>query len=147
MDKNETLEAIESARASHISQMEKIKALINGEKVDNPTAVAKTECQFGKWLYNKNYNLPVILGTLFYTNVEVQHGKWHGEYTRLFNIFFQDKKQGLFAKLLGAPKIDEMELDKAKLYYSELEVTTNELLKMLDTCERRVSAMGEAKFH
>ncbi len=40
-----------------------------------------------------------------------------------------------------------MELDKAKLYYSELEVTTQELLKVLGSSERRISALPESKFY
>ncbi len=51
MNKTQTLEAIEIARKSHETQMAKIEAAISGEKVENPTAVAKSMCNFGKWLY------------------------------------------------------------------------------------------------
>jgi hypothetical protein len=47
---------------------------------------------------------------------------------------------------MGTPKIDEMELDKVKLYFSELKVTTKELLKILGSSERRISALPESKF-
>jgi hypothetical protein len=67
---------------------------------------------------------------------------------KIFNIFFKEKKkQGFFAKIISPQKIDEMELDKAKLYYSDLKITTKELLKMLATSERRLEAMNETKFH
>ena len=147
MNKTRTLESIQSARAAHQSQMKKIVMLIDGEKVDNPTAVLKTECAFGKWLYAKDSNLRKIIGALFYDNLETTHAKWHNEYIRLFKIFFKDEvKQGFFSRLLGSSKVDEMEMDKAKLYFSELSTTTNELLKALDTCERRVTALCESKF-
>lgn len=148
MGKEKTLEAIQNARDAHKSQMDKIKSLLAGEKVKDPTAVEKTQCAFGKWLYDEENNLPRLLGSLFYTKVEVHHAKWHTEYIRLFQIFFKDeeKKKGFFAKFLGEPKINDMDIDKAKLYYSELEVTTGELLKMLDSCERKVNAMNEEKF-
>ena len=147
MDKNATLEAIQKARIAHESQMQKIETLLNNEKVDNPTAVLKTECAFGKWLYAEDSNLKKILGALFYSNIEIAHAKWHSEYTRLFDIFFKDtKKVGLFSKLLGSSKVDGMDMDKAQLYYSELKNTTKELLKVLDVCERRVQALNESKF-
>ena len=147
MNKNETLESIQKARIAHETQMQKIDALLNGEKVDNPTAVVKTECAFGQWLYAKDSNLKKILGALFYSNIETIHAKWHSEYIRLFNIFFKDeKKKGFFSKMLGGTKVDGMDMDKAELYYSELKSTTKQLLKVLDTCERRIQALNESKF-
>ncbi|PHQ65468.1 MAG: hypothetical protein COB99_03845 [Sulfurimonas sp.] len=147
MDKTKTLESIQNARRAHEAQMSKIKAAINGDKVENPTAVAKTKCTFGKWLYNDENRLRDILGSLFYDNMEVLHAKWHTEYFKLFEIFFKEEKKGFFSKILGSSKVSEMELDKAKLYYSELEETTKELLKALGSSERRIGALPESKFY
>jgi len=147
MDRNQTLEAIEKARNSHQSQMSKIEKLIEGEDVETPTAVAKTQCAFGKWLYAKENHLEDILGSLFFTNLEKQHAQWHSEYVRVHEIFFnENRKKGFFSALLGTNKIDDLEIDKAKLYYKELQDTTNELLHTLASCERRVSAMSDSKF-
>ncbi len=146
MNKEQTLEAINRAKIAHMTQMEKIKAAIDGEKVNNPTAVVKTACDFGKWIYSEESHLKKILGSLFYDNLEVTHGKWHSEYVSLFNILFKDEKKGFFSKFIGSSAIDEMEMDKAKLYYSELEATTAELLRIISSCERRVNAMNELKF-
>lgn len=147
MDKEHTLEAINNARNAHISQMDKIESLIKGEEVQNPTAVAKTECQFGQWLYKNDNHIEDILGSQFYENIEVLHAKWHHEYLRIFKIFFKEKKKSFFSKLFKLNDMDEMELDKAKLYYSELQVTTNELLRALASSERRISALNESKFY
>ena len=146
MNKEQTLEAINRAKLAHMTQMEKIKAAIDGEKVDNPTAVVKTACDFGKWIYSEEPHLKKILGSLFYDNLEMTHGKWHSEYVSVFNILFKDEKRGFFSKLIGSSSVDEMEMDKAKLYYSELEATTTELLRVIASCERRVNAMNELKF-
>jgi len=146
VDKAKTLESIQKARKAHEAQMEKIKAAIDGQKVDNPTAVAKTKCEFGKWLYDDEIHLRNILGSFFYDNLEVLHSKWHSEYFRLFDIFFKEEKKGLFSKMFGSSKINEMELDKAKLYYSELKVTTKELLQAIGSSERRIGALQESKF-
>lgn len=146
MDKNRTLEAIQNARKAHESQMEKIAAAINGETIDEPTAVAKTKCAFGMWLYDENNHIKEILGSQFYTTMDTYHGKWHNEYLRVFDILFKEKKTGFFSKITGSSKLSPMELDKVKLYYSELQATTNELLKILASSERRLEAMNESKF-
>ena len=147
MDKEQTLEAIQKARAAHESQMAKIEALIEGKEVDNPTAVAKTKCEFGKWLYDDNNKVQKILGAQFYQTIEVVHARWHMEYVRIFDIFFKDKKKGFFAKITGSTKANDMQRDKAKLYYSELLQTTEDLLKILASSERRISALSDSKFN
>jgi hypothetical protein len=147
MDKEKTLESIQNARKYHEAQMSKIKAAIDGNTVKNPTVVAKTKCEFGKWLYNDENHLRNILGSLFYDKIEVLHAKWHSEYLKIFEIFFENKKKGFFSKMIGASKVSEMELDKAKLYYAELEVTTQELLKAIGSSERRIYALPKSKFY
>ncbi|MEN8302738.1 MAG: CZB domain-containing protein [Campylobacterota bacterium] len=147
MDKEGTIEAIANARKAHENQMKKIEALLKGKEVEDPTAVLKTECEFGKWLYDENNHLKELLGDLFYSNLETLHGRWHIEYTRVFEIFFKPKKKGLFSKAFGGGKVDEMDMDKAKLYYSELEDTTNELLKVISSSQRRIEALKEDKFY
>ena len=147
MDKEKTIEAVVNARKAHESQMKKIVALLKGKEVNNPTAVLKTECDFGKWLYADDSNLKELLGSLFYTNLENLHARWHIEYSRLFEIFFKNKKKtGFFSKMFGSDKVGDMELDRAKVYYSELEATTNELLKVIASSQRRIEALGEDKF-
>lgn len=147
MDKAKTLESIQNARKSHEAQMSKIKAAIDGDKVDNPTVVAKTKCAFGQWLYDDENHLRDILGSLFYDKMEVLHAKWHSEYFRIFEIFFKDEKKSFLSKIFKTKKVSELELDKAKLYYTELEVTTQELLKALGSSERRIYALPESKFY
>ncbi len=147
MDKATTLESIQNARKAHLAQMDKIALAIEGQKVEDPTAVTKTECGFGKWLYDDNNRLREILGSFFYDKLELLHDKWHKEYFRIFEIFFKEEKKGFFSKVLGASKISDMDVDKAKLYHSELKTTTEELLKALASSERRISALPESKFN
>ena len=147
MDKAKTLESIQGARKALESQMDKIKTAINGGSVENPTALSKVKCEFGKWLYDENNHLRDILGSLFYDKLDILHSRWHSEYFKIFEICFKKEKQGFFSEMFGASKVSDMELDKAKLYYVELEVTTQELLKALSSSERRLSALQESKFY
>ena len=148
MTKEDALAAIKKAKEAHEAQMQKIETALNGKEVTNPTAVEKTKCEFGKWLYDPDGHVQEIIGSQFYENLDVEHEKWHREYLRIFNILFKgQKKQGLFSKILGKPAVDPLELDKARLYYTELQETTAGLLKALGSAERRISALQETKFH
>jgi len=147
MTKEQTIDSIKKAREAHELQMDKIEAIISREEVENPTAVEKTKCEFGQWLYADTNHVKEIIGHQFYENLDLQHEKWHREYIRIFNIFFKEKNKGFFSKLLGLKNIDPLELDKAKLYYAELQETTKELLKALGSAERRIGALNESKFH
>ncbi len=147
MDKSKTLEAMQNAKKSHEAQMAKIEDALLGVKVDNPTAVSKTKCAFGLWLYKEENHVKEILGSQFFNTIDLYHTKWHSEYLKLFNILFKNEKKSFFSKIMGSSKLEGMELDKAKLYYIELQVTTNELLKILGVSQRRLEAMNESKFY
>lgn len=146
MKKQAALEAIIKARESHELQMAKIEKLISGKSIDDPTSVSKTQCGFGKWLYNEENHMKEILGSQFYEDLDFHHSKWHTEYFRLYNIFFKEERKGLLSKFFGAPKVSDLEMDKAKLYYAELKVTTANLLKAIAASERRLQALNESKF-
>jgi len=148
MTKEQTLAAIKKAKEAHEMQMQKIEAAIEGKEITDPTTIEKTKCDFGKWLYNPENHMKEIIGSQFYTNIDFEHEKWHREYAKIYKILFKDqKKKGLFSKLLGKSSIDPLEIDKVKLYYAELKETTEQLLKALASAERRVSALQETKFH
>jgi len=148
MTKEQTLAAIKKAKEAHEMQMQKIEAAIEGKEITNPTSVEKTKCDFGKWLYAPENHMQEIIGSQFYHNLDFEHEKWHREYSKIYNILFKNqKKTGLFAKLLGKPAIDPLDIDKVKLYYSELQETTAQLLKAIGSAERRISALQESKFH
>ncbi len=148
MVKSEMQEAIKKAKEAHELQMQKIEAAMNGKEIDNPTALNKTECEFGKWLYDDKNRMKVIIGSQFFTSLDIEHEKWHTEYTKIYNILFDEKnKKGFFSRLLGKSSIDPMELDKVKLYYADLQETTIRLLHILASSQRRIDALPESKFH
>ena len=148
MNKETFLSAIADAIKAHKSQMKKIENALDGDIIENPTAPEKTKCAFGHWLYDTDNHVKEIIGAQFFIEIETIHTKWHSEYLRVFNILFRfEKKVGFFSKLLSKNKIDEMELDKAKAYYAELQETTKQLLKIMEASQRRVDAMHEAKFN
>ena len=146
MNKEDAIESIKKAIESHKAQMVKIERLVYGQAVDNPTVVSKVKCDFGKWLYGDDNHVQKILGDQFYEKLDAQHEQWHVEYLRIYNIFFKDNKKNFFSKLIGLKKLDELEYDRAKLYYTELSETTTSLLASLGSSQRRLEAMNAAKF-
>nr|WP_275714806.1 hypothetical protein [Sulfurimonas sp. SAG-AH-194-L11] len=83
----------------------------------------------------------------FFEHLDKQHEAWHKSYSSIYKIFLEDKKRGVFGKLLDFGESKSMKMDKAKLYYSELQEETKELLKTADAAIRRVSALQESKFN
>lgn len=146
MKKNETLKAILSAKRAHLDRMNRIKTRLKGESEEELTMISKKECGFGAWFYSDD-RLKSMLGTQFYGNLESIHLKWHLEYRKLYELFYENtNKKGLFSKLMGKQKVSQMVLDKANLYYSDLEMTTNELVKAIDASYRRLNALNESYF-
>lgn len=148
MDKEATIESIQKARQVHGEQMSKIAALISGQSIQDPTALSQRECLFGQWFYGNEEHLKRILGMQFFTKLEENHSQWHKQYHKIYTIFFsaKSKKQGFFSKIVGANKVSPLELDKAKLYYAELKDNTEELVKIMMACERRIGALSDSKF-
>jgi len=146
MDKNQTLKAILSAKKSHLDRMDKVGGRINGSHEEELLLISRRECGFGTWFYGDK-RLKNILGAQFYENLEILHSKWHMEYQKIYEIFYENSnKKGFLSKLVGKKKISQMDLDKAKLYYTELEVTTTELIKAIDASYRRLNALNESYF-
>lgn len=148
MTKKQTLKSLQIARTYHEEQMQKIEALIYGKYEDETTTVSKRECDYGKWLYSYEEHLRDILGSQFYDNLEVIHGNWHEQYYKIHQIYFkEEKKKGFLAKILKENKVKPLDIEKAKVYYRELLAITTELLRVMTSCERRIQALQESKFH
>ena len=147
MNKQETINANEHAREAHIGQMAKVKSLIEGKQVDNLTPISKIKCEFGQWLYGDRERVKSVLGVQFYENLDTAHEAWHVQYSKIHAIFVHEKDEGFFSKIFGTHKVNALEVEKAKVYYKDLELATKNLLRVLDASQRRVQALSEAKFH
>ena len=144
-NKNRMIEALKNARKSHKLQMGTISSMINGDKVTEKLELDKNKCEFGKWLYNDTNRVKSILGSQFYAILDDEHTRWHSECQKISDILAVEKK-GVISKLLGSEKPDHMRFEKAEIYYAQLELKTEELLKILTSSERRLVALHESKF-
>jgi len=147
MNKSQMLDAIQNAKMLHIEQMKKIKDVIDGKSVTDPTPLSKTECECGIWFYNNEEVMKNILGAQLFERLDKNHENWHKDYLDIYNIFFKEEiKVSLFSKVLGKGKFDAMTIDKAKLYFAQLQKSTEELLKVSESALRRVAALQDTKF-
>lgn len=146
MQRAQMIKAIESAKETHLNQMDKIFSVIKGEEVENPTPVNKMECECGVWFHDSANMMKEILGAQLYERLDKLHEKWHIEYLNIYNLFFVEGKKGIWTKILNLAGGNDMKRDKAKLYYSELQETTKEILTLSDSALRRINALNKSKF-
>jgi len=146
MNKEESVKAVLKVREYHIEMLSNIRRLVNGRDVEVLAPVAKTKCTLGKWLYNPDNRLKDILGLMFYEKIDALHEKWHAEYINIYNIFDKKEKKSFLSKIMGSNKIKMMDIDKAKAYYADLEITTEKILTELDKSHRRFLALSDASF-
>ncbi len=146
MDKTTTLKSIVAVREAHELQMQKLKDAIYGDETEDLKIFSKSECKLARWLYAEDSFLRDILGSLFFDNIDKIHTRWHSEYTVIYVLLKKKKNKGLFSKILQGSSISAMDLDKIKLYYSGLKITTEAFLKALESAQRRLSALPESMF-
>jgi hypothetical protein len=146
MTKLNFLQLMESAEKVHLEQMQKIIAAISGETVENPTALGKMECECGVWFYSNEQMMKKILSPQLFERLDKAHEKWHQEYVYIHELFFkEEKKKGFLSKIIKR-KVSKELLDKAKYYYKELQLATEDLLSASLSAKRRVQALPDAKF-
>jgi len=146
MTKSDMLKAMETAEALHLEQMQKIIAAISGEKVENPTALGKMECACGIWFYSNEKMMKKVLSPQLFDRLDKAHEKWHQEYVYIHELFFkEEKKEGFLSKIIKR-KVSKEVYDKAKYYYKELQLATDELLNASLSAKRRIQALPDAKF-
>jgi len=147
MRKEDMIEAIEDAKNLHLEQMQKIKSEMAGKKVENPTALGKMECECGLWFHANEKIMIDILGLQLFERLDKNHEQWHVDYENIYNLFFKEEgKKGFLSKIIAATSSDMMKIDKGKLYFSELQKDTKELLKTSEIALRRVAALSNSKF-
>ncbi|MDQ7042227.1 MAG: CZB domain-containing protein [Sulfurimonas sp.] len=146
MTKEEMVKSIEHAKEMHLEQMLKIEFEIDGKIVEKRPALGKMDCECGIWFHSHEKEMKTILGMQFFERLDKYHEEWHRSYANIYKMFEENEKKSLFSKLLGSSESEAMQRDKEKLYYSELQTDTQELLKAADAAIRRVSALKEDKF-
>ena len=148
MQKSEILEHLRAAKTAHIKWVENAKLLINGFDMQKEAIpVNSTECQFGRWFYSDAQKLNALSNNPLecMTQIETLHFKLHDIYLQIYKIYFNEEKQGFFAKLFKKNKISDLEHEKAEKLYEKIEEVSKQLLDEINRLERRLIAIPEER--
>ena len=150
MNKNETLEYLRNAKASHVAWVQKAKMLIAGFAVaEDAIPVDSTQCAFGKWFYGDGQKLNLISNNPMecMDQVDRLHMRLHDIYINIYKIYYDVEDQSFLSRLMGKKKKITPDAKKlAKTYFEQIEEVSNTLLQELNRMERRVHAIPEAVF-
>jgi len=147
MKKDIILRQLRSAKAAHISWVQKAKLLIEGVEIDKSAIpINSTECQFGQWFYSDAQKLNGLRNNSLdcMENIENYHAQLHDTYLQIFKLYYLVENKGFFAKLFtGKKKISEETTQKGREYFLQLEKISKELLLEIGRLERRVIAISD----
>ena len=145
MDKNQILEQIHTAKAAHISWIQKAKLLIEGFEVDqNSIPVNSTECRFGKWYYSDAQEINSLKSSSLrcMKSVERFHFELHDIYQNIFKLYYATDKKDLSTNSFGEKKnIDDDTVKIGREYFLRLEKVSKSLLEEINRLEKRVVAI------
>jgi len=114
---------------------------------EDPTPVSYKECGFGSWMYSDEVQLRNLMGSKSFEEIQQQHILRHSEYQKIYQIYCIEAKKGLLAKFAGVrAKVDSLQQDRAKAYFSDLQRMTCDLLQKLSALEQRFKSMPEGYF-
>ena len=148
MDKNGLLEHLRNAKKAHLKWLQRAKALISNIPVEKDAIpVDYTECMFGQWFYSEGQEVALMPGMDCVAQIGLKHQELHDEYLKIFKIYFGEANKSFFSKLFNLKKkISESEQEIARQYYDNLKLISDDLLKLIEKLERRISALPENAF-
>jgi len=146
MTKEEVLEQLRSAKAAHVSWVQRAKLLIEGLPIsEGAIPINSTECGFGKWFYsdgqrlNSVRNIPIEC----MEDIEALHFKLHDIYLNIYKVYYASDTKGFFSKVFGKKnKVTAAETIVSKNYYDDMHAVSVELVKALNLMERRINVLG-----
>jgi mevalonate kinase len=149
MNKDDILERLRIAKAAHVSWVQRAKLLIEGFTINETSIpVNSTECEFGKWFYSDGQRLNDIRNNPLSAMEEIEsiHFKLHDVYLKIYKIYYDTEKKGFFEKMFGKKKkVSEEDKLLAKKYYDEMDLISQNLVKALNTMERRINVVNDAE--
>jgi hypothetical protein len=148
MDKVNALEHLRNAKKAHLKWLQRAKALISNIPVEKDAIpMDYTECMFGQWFYSEGQELALMPGMDCIGSIGSKHQELHDEYLKIFKIYFGEANKSFFSKLFNLKKkVGETEQEIARQYYENLKLISDDLLKLIERLERRISALPETAF-
>ena len=147
MTKQEMIDAIEVASQIHNDQMQKVRVIVKGEDVDEPTPLGKMECACGEWFYGNKEIMIKIFGHQLFERLDTLHEQWHEEYAKIYEIYLehQKRKEGVIGKLFFH-NLNAKQRHQLREHYLALKDVTDALMEVTQSALRRVFALPDVKF-
>ncbi|QFR48950.1 hypothetical protein FJR48_04125 [Sulfurimonas lithotrophica] len=149
MDKQQTLEHLRAAKASHLEWTQHAKFLIRGMNIEEKAIpVNSMDCNFGKWFYKEGQKLNGLPNNPAecMSEIEQLHFQLHDVYFNIYNIYYTKQKKGFLSKIFGDKReVSAQDVKMAEKYFEELEVISKKLIEELNRLERRLLAVPDKK--
>jgi hypothetical protein len=146
MTREEVLDQLRSAKAAHVSWVQRAKLLIEGLPIsEGAIPVNSTECGFGKWFYSDGQRLNSIRNIPIecMEDIEALHFKLHDIYLNIYKIYYAIDSKGFFSKMFSQKKkVTAAEIILGKNYYEDMHAVSVELVKALNLMERRINVLS-----
>ncbi len=141
--KNHIIIGLQKAKESHLSQLNYIQLLVKGVEIDEAAIdMYQSDCLLGVWLNNEGEKLKPYCGSVIIDDIRLLLTSWYEEYRKIYDIYFT-KKVGFFAKFFDQDVVvSSLERDKAILYVRDLEKISEQMLKKINTVNRKIAALG-----
>jgi len=131
MEKKNVLASINDARFYHINWLSHVEGAVKGYNLNKTISpVIKTDCQFGKWLYNEAQE---IRDYSQFKEVEYFHDKVHDALLNL--TVYLDKK--VDKNFFNRAKVKRQEI-QINIYFEQVKNASFDLLKALNMLEKEL---------
>lgn len=134
------LQETTKAKIAHKRWVKRADHLISGLPVEKEfIPLGATECGFGKWLYSQGTKLRMMDSAKnIIDEIEEHHDELHATYSQIYKIFFiTPENKSFLSKVftLNSKKVSTKGREMAKLYFRQIERSSDELLSLLDKLE------------
>lgn len=148
-NKEKSIYNFHQARTSHIRWVNAIKLLVSGIEVPEHTIhLSPTDSLFGQWFYDEAMLFSQGVSRMVLEEIEILMLSLHDKYTKIYPIYYKNKKKSLLGGLIGAKnKVNEHEIELSHRYYEEIIHLSDKLKHKLRILESQMMSMGDDKFN
>ncbi len=147
-NKEKFIHNMHQARTTHIRWVNAIKLLVSGIDVDEKQiTLDATHSPFGLWYYNEAMLFSLGTSQLVLEEIENLLTELHDKYTKIYPIYYGNRKRSLFGELLGGrTRASAHEIELSQRFYEEIIQLSDKLKQKLRIFEAQLMSLSEEKF-
>ena len=141
MKLKETLDKLRMAKSAHLGWVNRARALLEGNPVDeSKVPVEHTRCQFANWYYGEGQQLASLKS---YQSIEEPHKQLHAVYAEIYELINAVGKGTWLDRMTG--KQDERQKQhehQARILFRRLQHLSSIMIGKLDMLEKDVRRLA-----